>query len=84
MKYIEELNPGDCFEYSGKYYVLSCDFKGNGKRMCVSLYDGFSNWLDGECIINPTDIFTMDKDNNIIAIKERKKDDISNTTQNVS
>jgi|694.fasta_scaffold92165_5 hypothetical protein len=84
MKYIEELIPGDCFNYLNKHYILSCDFKNNGKRMCVSLEDGFINWLDGGSIINPTDIFTMDKENNIMAIKERKKDDISNTTQNVS
>lgn len=84
MKYIEELISGDCFEHSGKYYVLSCDFKSNGKRMCISLFDGFSSWFSPDCMVNQTDIFTMDKENNIIAIKERKKDDISNTTKNIS
>lgn len=84
MKYIEELLAGDCFEYTGKYYILSSDFKANGKRMCLSLSDGFSNWMDGSCIVNQTDIFTMDKESNIIAIKERQKDDISSTTKDIS
>jgi hypothetical protein len=78
MKYIEELSIGDCFDYSGKYYILSSDFKNNGKKMCLSLYDGFSHWLDGSVIINPINLLTTDKDGNIIAIKETKKNDFSN------
>jgi hypothetical protein len=78
MKYIEELQPGDCFEFSGGYYVVSRDFKNNGQKMCLSMVDGFSKWMSSETITNPIDIFTTDKDSNIIAIKERKKDDLSN------
>jgi hypothetical protein len=84
MKYIEELSAGDCFEQSGQYYILSSDFRANGKRMCLSLFNGFSHWMDGDCIVNQTDLFTMDKESSIIAIKERKKDDISNKTKDIS
>lgn len=84
MKYIEELIFGDCFEYLGKYYILTTDFKSNGKRMCVGFSDGSANWFNGDIIVNITDLFTMDKDSNIIAIKERKKDDISNKIENIS
>jgi hypothetical protein len=79
MKYIEELEPGDCFELSGNYYVVSRDFKNNGHKMCLSIVDGFSKWISPETITNPIDVFTTDKDSHIIAIKERKKqNDLSN------
>lgn len=77
MKYIEELSPGDCFELSNKYYLLSKDFKKDGKKLCLSLIDGFSNWFSQETIVNQIDLFIMDKENNIIAIKERKKTHVS-------
>lgn len=78
MKYIEEIQPGDCFELKNKFYLLTQDFKKNGDRLCISLEDGFANWISQESIINPTDLFTMDKENTIIAIKERKKIDVPN------
>lgn len=78
MKYIEEIETGDCFEYKNKFYLLTQDFKKNGDRLCIGLLDGFSNWMPQNTIVNPTDLFTMDKENNIIAIKERKKTDVSN------
>lgn len=83
MKYLEELNTGDCFEYNNDYYILSCDFKTNGNRMCLSLKNGFSKWFGGDSIVNLTDIFTLDKDSNIIAIKQREKDD-NTKNQNIS
>lgn len=75
MKYLEELIPGDCFEIGNDYYVVSSDFKAAGDRMCLSLKNGFSKWLNPNIIVNITDIFTLDNNNNIIAIKERSKDD---------
>lgn len=78
MKYIEELNSGDCFELKGKFYLLGTDFKKNGQRFCLNLADGFSSWINQDTIVNLTDLFTMDKDNNLIAIKERKKENVSN------
>lgn len=77
MKYLEELSFGDCFQYENLHYVLSRDFKSNGKKMCLCLETGFSHWFNGDLMINVTDLFTMDKNNNIIAIKERSKDDIT-------
>jgi hypothetical protein len=83
MQYLEELKSGDCFEYNSSYYILSSDFKNNGSRMCLSLVDGFTKWLKGDCIVNLTDIFTLDKDTNIIAIRKREKDD-NTQNQNIS
>ena len=79
MQYLEELKPGDCFQYNSSYYILSSDFKNNGSKMCLSMANGFSKWLKGDCIVDLNDIFTLDKDSNIITIKERAKDD---NTQN--
>lgn len=75
MKYLEELTFGDCFKYNNHHYILSSDHKSNGKKMCLCLETGFSNWFNGDIITDITDLFTIDQNNNIIAIKERLKDD---------
>lgn len=74
MKYLEEINTGDCFIYENKYFVLTSDFKKNGDKLAVSLKDGSCKWVKSDTIINHIDIFTFDDNNNIIAIKERQKD----------
>lgn len=73
-KYIEELNHGDAFFVGSHYYVLSTDFKKNGDQLCFSLIDGKPKWFKSNDIVSHTPLFTMDKDSNIIAIKETKKD----------
>jgi hypothetical protein len=75
MKYIEEISFGDCFIYNNIKYILTTDFKNNGKRMSISLVDGSIKWIESNEIVDIIDIFTFDKDSNIIAIKERKKED---------
>lgn len=80
MKYLEELSFGDCFEHGESHYVLSSDFKSNGKKMCLCLKTGFSHWFNGDLMVNVTDLFTMDQNNNIIAIKERSKNDLTKDT----
>jgi hypothetical protein len=74
MKYLEEINIGDCFIFESKYFVLTSDFKKNGDKLAVSLNNGSCKWIKSDTIINPIDIFTFDENNNIIAIKERQKD----------
>jgi hypothetical protein len=74
MKYIEEISIGDCFILENNKYILTTDFKKSGQRMCVDLVDGSIKWIQGNTIIDQIDIFTVDKDTNIIAIKERKKE----------
>ena len=78
IKYIEELNIGDCFTTSDGGYILTTDFKSNGYRLAISLKTGQSKWISGDTIVTIIDIFTLDKDNNIVAFKERKKEDVSN------
>lgn len=77
MKYLEELGVGDCFGLSGNYYIVTSDFKKDGKKLCVNLKTGLLNWIKPDETVNNIDIFTFDKDSNIIAIRERNKD-ISN------
>lgn len=82
MKYIEELSFGDCFIVNNTKYILTTDFKNDGRKMCISLLDGSVKWIHGNEIIECIDIFTFDKDSNIIAIKERKKEDVNTINQN--
>lgn len=82
-KYIEELTFGDCFIFEDDYYVLSIDYKKDGSRYCVSLKDGGPRWFKQDNIVEKIQIYTMDKDNNIIPLKETPKD-ANIKTQNIS
>jgi hypothetical protein len=83
MKYIEEIQYGDCFNYENKYFILTTDFKKNGDKLAVCLSDGTSKWIKSNDIIQLIDVYTLDKDNNIIAIKEREKN-AATTSTNIS
>lgn len=80
MKYLEELSIGDCYTSGGKPYIITTDYKKNGSRLTVCLIDGTTHWTVSDLIVDPIDIFTVDKDSNIVAIKERKKDVLDKTT----
>lgn len=80
MKYLEELNFGDCFILNDEYFVLTTDFKKNGDKLAVCLSDGSSKWIKPNEMIKNIDIFTLDKENNILAIKERTKDAANSNT----
>lgn len=74
MKYIEELLPGSCFVKNKQVFIVTTDHKNNGQKLCINLKDGSSRWLGGDVIVDSADIFTLDKENNLIAIKEREKE----------
>lgn len=82
-KFIEELSYGDAFIHGDTYYVLSTDYRKNNDKLCFSLIDGSARWFKSSDIVNKAPLFTMDKDNNIIAIKESKKD-VVNQAPNIS
>ena len=77
MKYLEELIPGDLFSYKNEYFILTCDFrniKDNKKYLCMSINNGFSNWMEGNTSVEILDLYFRDKEGNIIAVKERKNE----------
>ena len=73
-KYIEELNPGDSFTHLEEMYILSYNFKKIGDRSAINLRNGESQWFISNQIIDVIQLYYLDRDNNIIAIKEVKKD----------
>lgn len=73
-QYIEELENGDCFEWSDSKFIVSCDFKSDGSRLCFNINNGTPKWFKANDTISKIQIFVMDKDNCIIPIKETKKD----------
>ncbi len=75
QKYIEELEPGDCFKYQDHYWICGSDFKKDGSRVGISLITGFFRWLEPQVIVDPIELYTLDNNSTIIPIKERKKDD---------
>lgn len=74
-KYIEELNQGDSFVVDACIYTLTTDYKKDGKRLAFSLKDGSCRWFEGSCMVENIQLYTMDKDNNIIPIKPTEKKD---------
>lgn len=74
MKYIEELKPGNCFELDKNYFILTADYKKNGNRLCYSLQNGLSRWFDSQTIVTHEPIYTLDKDNNVVAVKPTESD----------
>lgn len=73
MKYLEELSPGDCFEFKDSNYVVLFDYKKNGDRHCVSLNNGSTRWLKSDSIVDLCPIYKLDSDNNILPIKPTSK-----------
>lgn len=73
MNYLEELYHGDSFIYKDNVFVLTADFRNNNK-LCYNLKNGNPQWLDNQTIVDQCPIYRLDKDNNIIAIKETKND----------
>lgn len=70
MKYLEELTPGSSFIYESNIYLLTKDFKSDGKKLCYSLVTGINRWLESNIIINEQQLYTLDSQNNIQSIKQ--------------
>lgn len=76
VKYLEELSSGDAFQFDNTIYVLSSDFKKNGDRMSISIQSGQFRWLGPSTMVDNCELYLVDKDNNIIAIKPKDKEDV--------
>lgn len=77
MKFIEELKPGECFKLSEDFFIVSGDYKKSKEgilRSCIEIKTGLSKWLKDNEVIEPTPIFTLDRDSNIIPIRETEKE----------
>ena len=84
MKYLEELSHGQCFKHQSNHFILTTDFKSNGDRNCIDLTSGMSKWLSASTIIEDIDIYTLDKDNAFMPLKERKNEYNIDQNKNVS
>ena len=74
MYYLEQLKFGDCFEYKNEKFILTQDFDNNNKYKCVCLKGGNVRWFESNSMINQIEIYTLDNENNICAIKQRDKE----------
>lgn len=77
MKYLEELNPGECFRLEESLFLVTCDFKSNGDRLCYSLDEGHPKWIKANSVVTIDPIYTLNSDNTIIAVKNYDKQDIN-------
>ena len=84
MKYLEEIKAGDSFFYDNIPYILTYNFKQNKQttstsHACIRIDNGSMEWLDSSTIIDSIDLYFIDKDRNIIQLKQNKDD---NSNQN--
>jgi hypothetical protein len=73
MKYLEELENGDIFTLNNFYYLVSADFKKDGSRLCIGVQEGHSTWMKADSIVEITQLYTLDIENNITPLKTTKK-----------
>lgn len=73
MKYIEEIVPGDAFSHSNSLYLLTIDFKKDGSRLAYNVSNGYPKWFSADTIIDTTNLYTLDKNNTILPVKETPK-----------
>jgi hypothetical protein len=71
-QYIEELNIGNTFVYKNATYIMTQDFRKNGDRLCVNLLDGSARWIGSTQIVEETQIYRMDSDNNFMPLSNHK------------
>lgn len=76
VKYLEELEPGDSFVFENVCYVKLLDYKKNGDRCCANLKDGSTRWLESNSFVDLNPLYSLDKDNNIVALKVTEKQDV--------
>ncbi|HUU87223.1 MAG TPA: hypothetical protein VMX17_05675 [Candidatus Glassbacteria bacterium] len=77
MKYLEELIPGECFTFEKNHYIKLGDYKKSGERCCVSLNTGTTRWLQENIMVDLEPIYSLDRENNVIAIRNTEKNNVS-------
>lgn len=82
--YLESLENGDAFKLDNNFYIVSCDFKKDGSRLCLCPKTGNMRWYPSNTIVDSAQLYILDKDNNIIALKEIKKQNDPTKNQNIS
>lgn len=73
MKYVEELESGDCFSHKDRLYLLTSDYKRDGKRLSYDLKSGLPLWVNPQEMVDNTQIYTLDSNNNIVPVKPTPK-----------
>lgn len=87
MKYLEELIPSNVFSYQDKIFIVTIDFKfKQDKRYlyCICLSTGSGSWLEDSLCVDDTELYTIDKDKNIVAIKPHLGYNDDTKNQNIS
>lgn len=69
MQYLEEIDKGSCVLIDKEYFVVTSDFKSNGNRLLISLVSGSPRWFGSSVMVEQIEIFTFDKETNILPIK---------------
>lgn len=75
MKYIEEIDAGQCFYHKEDNFLMSSDFKKNGDRLGLSLKNGVSRWFGPSETVEIVVLYTIDQDSNLKHIRSEDADD---------
>jgi hypothetical protein len=79
MKYLEELNYGDAFLLVNnpveEVFFLTSDYKKSGEKLCYSLKNGSSRWFESNLLVDLLPLYSLDKENNVVAVKPTPRAD---------
>lgn len=75
MKYIEELTPGESFILNENVFILTIDFRKNGSRLAFNMSNGEPKWLQSDAMVEVEPLYRLDKENNIIPVKQYQKNE---------
>lgn len=73
MKYLEELDHGSCFVFEDQKFILTKDFRSRSKNTefcCINITTGFVQWIEGNQIVKIINLYYIDDEKNLVAIKE--------------
>lgn len=69
MKYLEELTAGDAFIFNKSHFILTCDFKNNGQKLCINLTNGLPQWFNANDMVDLEPIYIVNSEGTTISIK---------------
>lgn len=68
MKYLEELEAGDCCTIDKSMFIVTTDFKKNGSKLLINLVTGLPSWYQPSTVCDKILIFSIDEQNNSVFI----------------
>jgi hypothetical protein len=67
---ISKLIFGCTFSFNDNIFLLTQDRNRKDQRNCINIKNGSSQWIDESTEVQVVPLYTLDKDNNFMPLKE--------------